>query len=135
MARILLRARQGRSKQLPVPVTLGGQGALLKRVYDGGLEDDGLRAQGEYLGSDNSCAICCVTSRVVDKVCIVPSICVLLSCEEARLAFGKSRRSAARNRGVLGFGSCSARTRRGNCGRNKAACRDKCLVGVDIRYC
>jgi hypothetical protein len=31
------RTRQGRkaSKQLPVPVTLGVQGALLKRVYDG----------------------------------------------------------------------------------------------------
>lgn len=27
------RARQGASKQLPVPVTLGGQGAALKRVY------------------------------------------------------------------------------------------------------
>ena len=33
MARILRRTRQGASKQLPVPVTSGGQGVVLKRVY------------------------------------------------------------------------------------------------------
>ena len=72
------------------------------------------------LDSDNSCAICCETldSAVVDKVCIVPSICVLLSCEETRLAFGKSHpSSAARHHELLGLDTCSACTQKGNLGK------------------
>jgi hypothetical protein len=55
--------------------------------------------------------------QLVDKVCIVPSICVLLSCEETRLALANHPSLLRAIADFSGLTGCSASTRKGNLGK------------------